>query len=78
MVSVEERLAALEREVMNMKEYMHKDVVDKISSMCSKIEKRFILSEEKMDTRFIQTLRMILVFTTSMIGLVAVILLWAV
>lgn len=78
MVSVEERLAALEREVMNMKEYMHKDVVDKISGLCNKIEKRFILSEQKMDTRFIQTLRMILVFTASMIGLVAVVLLWAV
>ena len=61
MTGIEERVASLETEVHNLKDYMKGDMAIRIDKLCSKIDKRFM-----------QMLKLYVSFIIGIIGLVGV------
>ena len=60
-MSIEERVARVETEVRNLKDYMKDDMATRIDQLCSKIDKRFM-----------QMLKLYVSFILGMMGLISV------
>ena len=60
-MSIEERVARVETEVRNLKDYMKDDMASRIDQLCSKIDKRFM-----------QMLKLYVSFILGMMGLISV------
>ena len=60
-MSIEERVARVETEVRNLKDYMKDDMATRIDQLCTKIDKRFM-----------QMLKLYVSFILGMMGLISV------
>lgn len=58
---IEERVARVETEIHNLKDYMKEDLANRIDQLCSKVDKRFM-----------QMLKLYVTFIVGIIGLVGI------